>query len=146
MAKFIVLVTALVALVMLDTPLIQKKGLIPAKGVKITIQGKHVPDGVYIRRLGKDYIKATAKNNVINIEGSGEIGVLVGFGQLTAVRIPCNESDSKSDTVDTDNDNVDNRYDACPCDSGSASLDPTRNGCPPGMSGTPPDTTVIVID
>jgi hypothetical protein len=60
MTKFIVLIAAFVALVVLGGQLLPNMPGTHGKGVKITIQGKHVPDGVYIRRLGKNYIKATA--------------------------------------------------------------------------------------
>lgn len=145
MVKFIVLATALVALVVFNSPQVQKKGLLQGKGVRITIQGKKVPDGVYIRRLGEKSFKATVKNNVINVEGGAEVTVLLGFSQPAVSAPPCNESDSKSDTTDVDHDGVVYIYDACPCDSGAANIDPTRNGCPEGMSGTPPDTTALAI-
>lgn len=149
MTKFIVLIAALVALVVLGSQIFPNMPGTHGKGVKITIQGKHIPDGVYIKRLGQGYIKATAKNNNVVIEGTGNLAIIVAFRQNGSLIIPKNIAmmsksdtvdgtsepvvvDSKSDTVDTDTDGdgIPDKYDACPCLAGPPSEDMMLNGCP----------------
>lgn len=132
MIKYFLLAALVGALVLLSSGFSQKNAVVQSKGVSITIKGKKVKDGTYVRKLGKDNVRAVIKDNVIVIEGNGDIGVLIGFREFPQQndRPSGGREASSRDTLDLDGDGVRNQYDACPLDFGPANPNPLLNGCP----------------